>query len=71
MKKKTFLMVDDHMLNKVLDNIKEIISIEKFDDTKILIDADDVTLKKFVILMTCIIKDGNKFYPQLFLDHAF
>ena len=28
------------MLDNVLDKIKEIIGIEKFDDTKILIDAD-------------------------------
>ena len=42
-------MVDDYMLEKVLDKIKEIIGIEKF-DTKILIDIedklpDDITLK--------------------------
>ena len=50
---KKYLMVDDYMLNKVLDKIK------------ILIDADDklpdITLKNVVILMTCVIKDGNKF----------
>ena len=34
-------MVLDYMLDKVSDKIKEIIDIEKFDDTKILIDADD------------------------------
>ena len=34
-------MVHDYMLDKVSDKIKEIIAIEKFDDTKILIDADD------------------------------
>ena len=28
------------MLSKVLDKIKEIIGIEQFDDTKILIDTD-------------------------------
>ena len=44
-------MVDDYMLNKVLEKIKEIISIEKFDDTKILIHRNDklpdgITLKK-------------------------
>ena len=32
-------MVDDYMLNKVLDQIKEIIGLEKFDGTKILIDT--------------------------------
>ena len=26
-------------------------------------------LKKVLILMTCVIKDDDKLYPQLFLDH--
>ena len=34
-------MVDNYMLNKVKDKTKEILDIEKNDDTKILIDADD------------------------------
>ena len=56
-------MVDDYMLDKVLDKIKEIIGIEKFDGTKILIYADDkfaddITLKNVMILMACVIK-GN------------
>ena len=60
-------MVDDYMLDKILDKIKEIMGIEKFDDTKILIDSDDkmsdyITFKNVVILMTCVMKDGNKFY---------
>lgn len=47
-------MVDDYMLDKLLGNIKEIIDIEKYDDTKILIDMDDelldgVTLKNGMI----------------------
>ena len=59
-------MVDDYMLNKVLEKIKEIISIEKFDDTKILIHRNDklpdgITLKKVMKLMTCIIKDDDNF----------
>ena len=46
--------------------IKEILVIEKFDNTKILIDADDklpndITLRNVLILITCIIKDDNKF----------
>ena len=32
---KKYLMVDDHMLVKVFDKIKEIIDIVKFDNTKI------------------------------------
>ena len=37
-------MGDDYMLDKVLDKIKEIIGIEKVDDTKILINTDDKLL---------------------------
>ena len=66
-------MVDDNILDKALKKIKEIKGIKKFDDTKILVDTgdkfpDDITLGNVVILMTCIIKNGNKFYPQLFLE---
>ena len=60
-------MFDDYMLDKVLVKIKEIVGIEKFDDTKILIDADDklsyITFENVVILMTYVIKDYGKFYP--------
>ena len=63
------------MLDKVLDKIKEGIGIEKFDNTKILIDTDnklpdDITMKNIVIIIICIIKDDGKFYPQIFLDEA-
>ena len=56
------MIVHDYMLDKVLDKIIEVIGIEKFDDTKILIDTDDklpddITFKNVVILMTCVIKD--------------
>ena len=34
-------MINYNILDKVLDKIKEIKGIEKFDDTKILIDTDD------------------------------
>ena len=45
------LMVDEYMVDEVLHKIKEIISIEKLGDTKILINADDylsdgITFKK-------------------------
>ena len=68
-------MVDDYMIDKVLKKIREIIGIEKFDHTRILINmddklSDDITLKRVMILMTCVIEDGNKYYPQLLLDHA-
>ena len=63
------------MLDNVLDKIKEIIGFEKFDDTKILIDTDgklpnDITLKNVVLLIACIIKDDDKFHPQIFLEEA-
>ena len=53
-------MVDDYMINKVLDKIKAIIGMYKFDDTKILNDtvdelSDNITLKNVVILMTRVI----------------
>ena len=66
-KLKKYLMVDDYILNKVLHKIKEIIVIEKFDDSTILVDTDDklldyITLKNAVILMRCVKKDNNKFH---------
>ena len=39
---KKYLMVDDYVLDKILDKIKEIIDIEEFDNAKILIDTDDI-----------------------------
>ena len=44
-------------------------------DTNILIDMDDklpdeITLKN-VMLMTCVIKEDCKFYPQIFLQDTF
>ena len=49
------------MLDKVLNKIKEIIGIEKFDDTKNLIGTDDelqddIALKNAVISMICVDK---------------
>ena len=35
-------MIDDYVIVKALCKIKEIICIEKFVDTKILIDTDDI-----------------------------
>ena len=39
--KKKYLIIDDYRLDKVWDKIKEIISIDKFDNAKILIDTYD------------------------------
>ena len=43
-------MVDGYMLNKVLDGIKEVIGIEKFVNTKILIDTDDKLINMHCML---------------------
>ena len=34
-------MIDDYLLDKVLEKIKEIVGIEKSDNTKIFSDAND------------------------------
>ena len=70
-----YFMVNDCVVYKVLYKIKETTGIAKFDETKILIDTDDkllnfITLKNVVILITYIIKDDGKFYPQIFLEGA-
>ena len=52
------LMMDDYMLDRVSDKIKEIIGIKK-------------NLENVVILITCVIKDNDKFYLQLFSEEAF
>ena len=61
------LIVDYYMLHKVLDKIMEIIGIAKLGDSKILIDTDhelqdNITFRNVI----CIIKDDDKFYPQIF-----
>ena len=58
-----YLMVDDYMLGKVLDKIKEILDVDKL--------PDDTTLKDVVISFTCVIKNDDKFYPQIFLEETF
>ena len=66
---KKYLIIDDHMINEALDKIKKM-DIEKFDDSKILIDMDDkfqIILLSVVILMICVIKDNDKYCPQIFL----
>ena len=67
MKEKNYLMIHDYILHKVLDGIKEIISTEKLDDTKLLIDTndklpDDITLINVMILMTCVIQYDGKLH---------
>ena len=66
-------MVHDYLVDKVLDEIKMIKDIETFDNTEILIETgdkfeDDIALKSVLVLILCVIKDNDKFYPQLFLE---
>ena len=68
-------MIGDHMLDGVLDKIKVIIDIKKFGETKILIDTDDkladeVNLRNVAVLISCIMKNDDKFQPQLILEEA-
>ena len=72
-KEKNF--IDGYVLDNILGNIKEMVGIEKFDDSKIMTVTDDklqddITLKNAVTFMACIIKDNSRFYPQLFLEKA-
>ena len=62
---KKSLLVDDYMLDKVLDKIREIIGIEKFDN-KILIDT--VYTLKNDINNNNVRKGDGWFYPQIFLE---
>ena len=67
---KEYLIVGNYVLDKVLGRFKKIIDIEEFDKTKILIDTDDIlpdniTFRNAVVLITSVIKDDGKFYPQL------
>ena len=69
------MILDINILDKVLVKIKIKIGIGKFDDTKKLIDtdnklADKITFKNIVILISCVIKDDDNFYPKLFLEEA-
>ena len=73
--RKIYMMVNDYILDKVSDKIKETIVIVKFNGTKILIDKDDklpdyITSKNVVILITCVIRDDAKFYLRIFLEEA-
>ena len=51
-KGKKYLMVNDYMLNKVLDKIKETICIVKFHDTRIWNVTDDKLLGYIALKMS-------------------
>lgn len=64
------MTIDDSVLDKVLDRVKQIIDIENSGNTKILVDTNDklpdkIVLKSAVVLKTCVIKYDDKFYPEL------
>ena len=68
-------MTDHCILDRVLNQIKTITDTRKFDNIIILIETDNklpdnITLKKVVTLITCVIKAGEKFYQQLFLEEV-
>ena len=47
-----YLIACHCILNEVLDKIKEMIGIKKYDDTKILVDTDD-ELPNYISLKKC------------------
>ena len=63
-------MVDNYIPDKVLDKIKMIGAIEKFDIKTGDKLPGNVTLKNVGILITCIIKDNDKFGQQIILEEA-
>ena len=63
-------MVDNYIPDKVLDKIKMIEAIEKFDIKTGDKLPGNVTLKNVGILITCIIKDNDKFNQQIILEEA-
>ena len=65
---KNHLMVGDYTLDKVLDKIKRI-GLKKRNNIRILIDTDD-KLPDDVTLMTCVIKNNDKFYLELSLEEV-
>ena len=65
---------DNHVLDELVDKIKNIREIKKL-DAKILIDTDDklrddINLKDIVILIMCVTKNWDIFYPKLLYEEA-
>ena len=68
-------MAEGNMKDKVLNRIKEVKGIEVFDNSRILVEIhdklpDDITLRNVVKLITFVIKNDGRFYPELFLEEA-
>ena len=59
------MVVDDYMLDKVLDKIKEIVVIEKISDKKILIDIDD-KMPDYIISKTVVILMALTYYKRCY-----
>lgn len=67
-------MADDYTLDEVLDKIKRI-GIEKLGNIKSSIGRndklpDDNIFKNELVVMKCVIKDGDELYPQLLLEET-
>ena len=54
-------MIDDFMLDILINKIEEILGIEKYGDSRRLIDTN------VVILMIRVLKVDGKYYPELVL----
>ena len=66
-------MVDDYMLDRVLDKIKEIKDFDKLDVTEIMIDnklVDEITIQNVAIIISCVIKNYDNIYQQLFVEES-
>ena len=63
-------MADDNILDRVLKVIQKVAGIKKFEDAKVLIDADDIIFKNVMILITCVIKEDDKLYLQISLEET-
>ena len=61
---KNHLMVGDYTLDKI-----KRIGLKKLNNIRILIDTDD-KLPDDVTLMTCVIKNNDKFYLELSLEEV-
>lgn len=67
-------MADDYTLDEILDKIKRI-GIEKLGNIKSLIGTNDKLpdgniFKNELVVMKCVIKDGDELYPQLLIEET-